>query len=68
MGSCSSGGIITFAKNLADQNEDFQDFFIVHELLHMRIPPHGRLFKAIMSANVPEWRRQEEIRLKERTV
>ena len=34
----------------------FQDFVIVHELLHFRVPNHGRLFKALMTAHVPGWR------------
>ena len=27
----------------------------VHELLHLRVPNHGRLFKSLMSAYLPEW-------------
>ena len=56
-GSCSTGGIITLARDLADQRPGFQDFVIVHELLHIRVPNHGRVFKALMSAYVPDWRR-----------
>jgi predicted metal-dependent hydrolase len=55
-GSCSSRGILTLAVDLAGQKERFQDFVIVHELLHLRVPTHGRLFKALMSAYVPAWR------------
>ena len=57
-GSCSSGGIITLAEDLINRSTAFQDFVIVHELLHMRIPNHGRLFKAMMSVHVPNWKRQ----------
>lgn len=55
-GSCSSRGIVTLAKDLAEQETAFQDFVIAHELLHLRVPNHGRLFKALMSAYVPRWR------------
>ena len=55
-GSCSERGIITLASDLADQSRTFQDFVIAHELLHLRVPTHGRLFKALMSAHVPQWR------------
>ncbi len=58
-GSCSSGGVITLAVDLTDQHEHFQDFVIVHELLHLRLPTHGRVFKALMSAHVPGWRALE---------
>lgn len=54
-GSCSSRGTITLAADLADQDARFQDFVIVHELLHLRFPTHGKLFKALLSAHVPGW-------------
>jgi predicted metal-dependent hydrolase len=58
-GSCSSAGTVTLASDLVEQDARFQDFVIAHELLHLRIPTHGRLFKALMSAHVPEWRMLE---------
>ena len=61
-GSCSSGGVITLADDLADRSAEFQDFVIVHELLHLRVPNHGRLFKALMSAHVPSWREQNVLK------
>lgn len=62
-GSCSTGGIVTLATDLDEQPGAFQDFVIAHELLHLRIPNHGRLFKALMTAHVPNWRTQETRRL-----
>ena len=61
-GSCSSAGTVTLASDLVDQDLRFQDFVIAHELLHLRVPTHGRLFKALMSAHVPGWRELEEQR------
>lgn len=58
-GSCSSAGTVTLATDLLDQDERFQDYVIVHELLHLRYPSHGRMFKALMSAHVPGWRMLE---------
>jgi predicted metal-dependent hydrolase len=55
-GSCSTAGTITLAIDLDDESEGFQDFVIVHELLHLKVPNHGRLFKALMTAHVPQWR------------
>lgn len=54
-GSCSSGGTVTLATDLADQDTAFQDFVIVHELLHMRYTTHGKVFKAVLAAHVPGW-------------
>jgi predicted metal-dependent hydrolase len=56
-GSCSSQGTITLAADLADRDVRFQDYVIVHELLHLRVPNHGRLFKVLMTAYVPGWRK-----------
>lgn len=58
-GSCSTRGIITLADDLADQPAGFQDFVIAHELLHLRVPSHGRVFKALMSIHVPNWKEYE---------
>lgn len=61
-GSCSTAGTITLAIDLDDENETFQDFVIVHELLHLKVPNHSRLFKALMTAHVPEWRALDAMR------
>ena len=55
-GSCSSDGTIRLATDLVDQEEHFQDYVIVHELLHLRFSTHGRMFKTLMSVHVPRWR------------
>ena len=58
-GSCSTSGIVTFATDLVKQETGFQDFVIVHELLHLRVPNHGKLFKAVMTAHVPDWKKHD---------
>ena len=58
-GSCSTSGIITLADDLAEASPGFEDFVIVHELLHLRVPNHGKLFKALMTFHVPGWRQHE---------
>ena len=55
-GSCSIAGTVTLAIDLVDKHVKFQDFVIAHELLHLRLPKHGRLFKAFLNAYVPGWR------------
>lgn len=58
-GSCSTSGVVTLADDLADQRPGFQDFVIAHELLHLRVPNHGKLFKALLTAHVPGWKRHD---------
>lgn len=55
-GSCTSLGTITLAVDLVEQRLEFQDFVIVHELLHLRYSTHGRVFKALLTAHVPDWK------------
>lgn len=54
-GSCSPGGTVTLAVALVDEAVRFQDYVIVHELLHLRLAGHGRVFKALLTAHVPGW-------------
>ncbi len=58
-GSCTASGTVTLALDLLDRDERFQDYVIVHELLHLRFARHGRMFKALLSAHVPSWREYE---------
>ncbi len=50
--SCSSKGRLTFNSELFDQPCRFQEFVIVHELLHLKIPNHGKLFKSLLKAHL----------------
>ena len=61
-GSCSTSGVLTLAADLIEQEPGFQDFVIAHELLHLRVPNHGRLFKALMTAYVANWKTYEVTR------
>lgn len=66
-GSCSSAGTITLASDLLEEPETFQDLVVVHELLHLRVPNHGRLFKVLMTAHLPDWRGINPNRAKNRS-
>ncbi len=55
--SCSPSGRICLSKDLLSEDRAFQRVVIVHELLHLRVHNHGKLFKSLMSAYLPEWER-----------
>src|SRR5215510_4600741 len=55
--SCSTRGWCTFASDLAAEPRAFQDYVIVHELLHLKVRNHGRVFRSLLTAHVPGWRR-----------
>ena len=52
--SCSSEGRVTFDTGLLRQPANFRARVIVHELLHLKVPNHGRLFWALLRSHLPE--------------
>ena len=52
--SCSSKGNLTFDPDLLRQPAEFRRKAIVHELLHLKIPNHGKLFRALEKAYLEE--------------
>jgi predicted metal-dependent hydrolase len=52
--SCSSKGNLSFDTDLLRQPADFRRKAIVHELLHLKIPNHGKLFHAMERAYLNE--------------
>ncbi len=55
-GSCSARHRVCFAEKLLQMPFTFQEYVIVHELLHLRVPNHGKLFKSLLSAYLPDWK------------
>ncbi|MEB3361735.1 MAG: M48 family metallopeptidase [Synechococcaceae cyanobacterium] len=58
--SCSSGGQLHFNTDLLQLDPELWDVVIVHELLHLSIPNHGKLWKALMSAHLGDWEAAEQ--------
>jgi predicted metal-dependent hydrolase len=56
--SCSTTGRICFSTELLDEPAAFREVVIVHELLHLLVPNHGKLFKSLMTAYLPDWERR----------
>jgi hypothetical protein len=54
--SCSSRRCVCFAQMLLEEPVTFQDYVIVHELIHLRVPNHGKLFKSLLTAYLPHWK------------
>jgi predicted metal-dependent hydrolase len=47
---------IALRQRVSEQQAGFPDCVIAHELLHLRVPSHGRIFKALMTVHIPNWR------------
>lgn len=50
--SCSTAGRITFSRDLLRRPRAFRDYVIAHELLHLRIPNHGKLFRTTLAVHL----------------
>jgi len=48
--SCSIAGRLTFDQGLLRQPGPVRTAVIIHELLHLKIPRHTKLFRALLSA------------------
>ncbi|MBI2185130.1 MAG: M48 family metallopeptidase [Thaumarchaeota archaeon] len=53
--SCSTSGRITFSSDLLQEDREFSEYVIVHELLHLQVPNHGKLFKSLLGTYVEEY-------------
>ncbi|WP_299755695.1 M48 family metallopeptidase, partial [uncultured Chloroflexus sp.] len=43
-------GRLTFDTDLLRQPAEFRREVIIHELLHLKVPNHGKVFKALLRA------------------
>lgn len=62
--SCSTAGNLTFDLGLLTLEPELREYVIVHELLHLSVPNHGRLWKSLMHAHLGEYESLHE-RLRE---
>jgi predicted metal-dependent hydrolase len=53
--SCSTAGTVSFSLDLLAQPAPFREYVIVHELLHLKVPNHGKLFKSLLRAYLPDY-------------
>ena len=61
--SISTNGRLTLNTDLLSLPETLTEFVIVHELVHLLVPNHGKLFKGYMAAYLPDWEeRQDRLR------
>ena len=58
--SYSTTGRLTFDAFLPELGEALQDYVIVHELLHSRVPNHGKLWKSLMRVHLGDYERLED--------
>ena len=58
-GSISTAGTLTLADDLVKLSHRLVEYVIWHELLHLKIPHHNRLYYLLLEQYVPDWRNRE---------
>jgi len=58
--SISTNGSMTIDLGLLALPKELGEFVIVHELVHLLVPNHGRVFKSFMHAYMPDWETREK--------
>lgn len=48
--SCSTKGRLTFDIDILKEPEDNRKEIILHELLHLKYPNHGRMFRVMLKS------------------
>lgn len=59
--SISTAGRLTLSTDLLEMPEELGEFVIVHELVHLLVPNHGKVFKSFMLAYLPDWEEKERL-------
>lgn len=59
-GSCSSRGNITLNTALCNLPCPLAEYVVLHELVHLRVFNHGKDFKALMAAHMPDYAEREK--------
>ena len=59
--SISTKGRLTLDANLVSIPKRLGEFVIVHELVHLLAPNHGKVFKSFLLAYLPDWEERERL-------
>ena len=59
--SISTAGRLTLNTDLLHIPRTLGEFVIVHELIHLIAPNHGKVFKSFLYAYLPDWEESERL-------
>jgi predicted metal-dependent hydrolase len=57
-GSCSPGGRLAFSWRLVMAPLEVVDYVVVHELVHLKVPNHSKIFWAGVESILPDFRKR----------
>ena len=58
--SISTSGRLTLNTDLLQLPKPLGEFVVVHELVPLLVPNHGRMFKSFLYAYLPNWEEREQ--------
>lgn len=56
----SDGKRLNFNNDLLDMHKDIGKYVIIHELAHLKVPNHGKLFKVLLRTYLEDVNKIEE--------
>lgn len=59
-GSISTNGNLTLADDLLKLPPHLVEYVICHELLHLKVPHHNKLYYLLLGQHIPDWRHREQ--------
>lgn len=59
--SISTAGRLTLNTDLLNIPKKLGEYVIVHELVHLLAPNHGKVFKSFMYAYLPDWLERDQM-------
>jgi predicted metal-dependent hydrolase len=59
-GSISTAGNLTLGSDLARLPRHLAEYVVCHELLHLQVPSHNKLYRLVLSRHIPDWREREQ--------
>ena len=55
----STAGRLTLNTDLLAIPRSLAEYVVVHELVHLLAPNHGKVFKSFLAAYLPDWRERD---------
>jgi predicted metal-dependent hydrolase len=59
-GSISTAGTLTLARDLLDMPHRLVEYVVCHELLHLKVPTHNRVYRLLLGQHIPDWQEREQ--------
>ncbi|MBP5308621.1 MAG: M48 family metallopeptidase [Clostridia bacterium] len=61
-GSCNvARKKLTFGLKLAEQSKECIDYVLLHETAHLKYADHGKNFKELLTAYMPDWKKRKKL-------